>query len=79
MLEAGIGRLHNAAMSTLSGFTLPGDVSDSRRYWPEDVVAPRPTVASDGSMRLAEAPGVGANVDRAFCDSITVVRRVFEP
>jgi O-succinylbenzoate synthase len=79
MLEAGIGRLHNAAMSTLSGFALPGDVSDSRRYWTEDVVVPRPTVASDGTMRLAEAPGIGADVERAFCDAITVARRVFEP
>jgi o-succinylbenzoate synthase len=72
MLEAGIGRLHNAAMSTLAPFTLPGDVSDSRRYYPRDVVVPRPTVGSDGMMLLPTAPGIGAEVDEDFLDAITV-------
>jgi O-succinylbenzoate synthase len=78
MLEAGIGRLHNAAMSSNAAFTLPGDVSDSRRYWARDIVEPRPTVAADGMMALSEAPGFGAEVDVEFLDSITVARRTFE-
>ena len=78
MLEAGIGRLHNAAMSALAPFTLPGDVSDSRRYWTQDVVLPRPTVDADGTMRLSDAPGFGAEVDRARCDELTVARRTFD-
>ena len=77
MLEAGIGRLHNAAMSSGAAFTLPGDVSDSRRYWARDIVTPRPTVESNGLMRLSEAPGIGADVDVEFLDSITVARRTF--
>lgn len=64
MLEAGIGRMHNAAMSSLAPFTLPGDVSDSRRYWTDDIVEPRPTVEPDGTMRLPDLPGIGVEVRR---------------
>jgi O-succinylbenzoate synthase len=79
MLESGVGRLHNAAMSSLAPFTLPGDVSDSRRYWARDVVEPRPTVEKDGTMRLPSAPGIGADVDLDFVEGITVRRRIVEP
>jgi len=72
MLEAGIGRLHNAAMSTLAPFTLPGDVSDSRRYYPRDIVVPRPTVGSNGTMKVSSAPGIGADVDEEFLAAITL-------
>jgi O-succinylbenzoate synthase len=77
MLESGVGRLHNAAMSSLAPFALPGDVSDSRRYWARDVVEPRPTVGPDGTMALSEAPGIGAEVDLEFVDSVTVARATF--
>src|SRR6185503_7913007 len=40
MLEAGIGRAHNIALSTLPNFVLPGDVSASRRYWQRDIILP---------------------------------------
>jgi O-succinylbenzoate synthase len=71
MLEAGIGRLHNAAMSTLAPFTLPGDVSDSRRYYTRDIVIPRPTVSGDGLLSLSDDPGFGAEVDEAYVADIT--------
>jgi O-succinylbenzoate synthase len=74
MLESGVGRLQNAAMSALPAFTLPGDVSDSRRYWARDVVEPRPSVGPDGRMELPSAPGIGAEVDLDFLSSITVAR-----
>ncbi len=77
MLESGVGRLHNAAMSTLDGFTLPGDVSDSRRYWTRDVVVPRPSVGSDGLMALSDAAGIGAEADVEYLDTITVRRATF--
>src|ERR1044071_2884044 len=44
MLESGIGRAHNIAMSTLAGFTLPGAVSDSARDWAEDIIEPAVTL-----------------------------------
>jgi o-succinylbenzoate synthase len=78
MLEAGIGRLHNAAMSTLAPFTLPGDVSDSRRYFPRDIVDPRPSVGPNGLLRLSDEVGFGAEVDEEFVAAVTVRTEVFK-
>ena len=46
MLESGIGRAHNIALSSLPGFTLPGDVSASQRYWKQDIIDPEVTVSA---------------------------------
>ena len=54
MLETGIGRAHNVALASLAGFTLPGDISASRRYWTRDIVTPELEV-SDGSSAQAAA------------------------
>ena len=59
MLESGIGRAHNIAMSSLSNFTLPGDVSASKRYWTEDIIQPEIEVTPQGTIRLPSAPGIG--------------------
>ena len=59
MLESGIGRAHNIAMSTLPNFTLPGDVSASRRYWTEDIIEPEVEVTSRGTIKVPAAPGIG--------------------
>lgn len=59
MLESGIGRAHNIAVSTLPGYTLPGDVSASKRYWHEDVIEPEVEVSPEGAIRVPEAPGIG--------------------
>jgi O-succinylbenzoate synthase len=59
MLEAGIGRAHNIAMSTLPNFTLPGDVSASRRYWAQDIIEPEVEVTPKGTIRVPNAPGIG--------------------
>lgn len=64
MLESGIGRAHNIAMSTLAGFTLPGDVSAAKRYWHEDIVEPAIEVSSDGTITAPEKPGIGFDVKR---------------
>ena len=74
MLESGIGRAHNIAMSTLAGFTLPGDVSASARYWEEDIIEPPVTVSDRGTIRPPAAPGIGYNVNEARLESL-VVRR----
>jgi O-succinylbenzoate synthase len=52
MLESGIGRAHNIAMSTLANFSLPGDVSASRRYWAEDIIEPEVEVTQQGTIRV---------------------------
>jgi O-succinylbenzoate synthase len=59
MLESGIGRAHNIALSTLPNFTLPGDVTASKRYWDEDIIEPEVTVSERGTIRVPEAPGIG--------------------
>jgi O-succinylbenzoate synthase len=70
MLETGIGRAHNLALASLPGFTLPGDISASRRYWARDIVAPEHEVA-DGHMRVPVGPGMGVEVDVERVESLT--------
>ena len=78
MLESGIGRAHNIAMSTLANFTLPGDVSASRRYWHEDIIEPEVEVTRQGTIRVPAAPGIGyaPRVDRI--EALTRRREVLE-
>jgi O-succinylbenzoate synthase len=79
MLESGIGRAHNIAMSTLEGFTLPGDVSASARYWEEDIVEPPVTVTPRGTIIAPESPGLGYEVKRERIESLTVRRYEHSP
>ncbi|HEX6717443.1 MAG TPA: o-succinylbenzoate synthase, partial [Pyrinomonadaceae bacterium] len=72
MLESGIGRAHNIAMSTLAGFTLPGDVSASARYWEEDIIDPPVTVSERGTIKAPDAPGIGFAVNLPRIDALTV-------
>jgi o-succinylbenzoate synthase len=59
MLESGIGRAQNIAMSTLPNFSLPGDVTASKRYWHEDIVTPEVSVTPQGTIKVPDAPGIG--------------------
>jgi O-succinylbenzoate synthase len=59
MLESGIGRAHNIALSTLPNFILPGDVAASSRYWDEDIIDPEVTVSAQGTIRVPTGPGIG--------------------
>lgn len=72
MLESGIGRAHNIAMATLEGFTLPGDVSASARYWEEDIIDPPVTITAHGTIVAPEKPGLGFDINRARIDSLTI-------
>ena len=72
MLESGIGRAHNIAMATLRGFTLPGDVSASSRYWAEDIIDPPVTVTPQGTIVAPEAPGLGFEIKRDLVEALTV-------
>jgi len=72
MLESGIGRAHNIAMSTLAGFTLPGDVSASARYWEEDVIEPPVRVSPRGTIKVPESPGIGFEINLPRIDALTV-------
>lgn len=70
MLESGVGRAHNIAMSTLEGFTLPGDVSASARYWEEDIIEPPVTVSPRGTITVPTAPGIGYKVNEERVESL---------
>jgi o-succinylbenzoate synthase len=76
MLESGIGRAHNIALSTLPNFVLPGDVSASKRYWKRDVTTPPVEVTSRGTIELTDAPGLGYDVDKEYLESLVVRREI---
>jgi O-succinylbenzoate synthase len=81
MLESGIGRSHNIALSTLENFTLPGDVSASARYWAEDIIEPEVEVTSRGEIVISDAPGRGYEVRTDLIERLTVRKeeiRAFE-
>jgi len=62
LLETGVGRAHNIALATLPGFTLPGDISASDRYWKEDIIDPPVTVGANGMIAAPTSPGLGYTV-----------------
>jgi O-succinylbenzoate synthase len=78
MLESGIGRAHNIAMSTLANFSLPGDVSASRRYWAEDIISPEVEVTPQGTIRVPTAAGIGYEPRRDRIEKLTFRREVLE-
>jgi o-succinylbenzoate synthase len=75
MLETGIGRSHNIALSSLANFTLPGDVSASSRYWTQDIIEPAVTVSSKGEIVVPTAIGRGFEVQRDRIEALTVRRQ----
>ena len=80
MLESGIGRAHNLALASLPGFTLPGDISASARYFARDVIVPEVEVAADGTAAVPSGAGLGFHVDGEFIESCTEsVERIAHP
>jgi O-succinylbenzoate synthase len=76
MLETGIGRAHNIALSSLPNFTLPGDVSASKRYWTQDIIEPEVTVSPAGTITVPTTPGRGFEVVPDRVDRITVRSKI---
>ena len=74
MLESGIGRAHNIALASLKGFTLPGDISASSRYFDRDVISPEVTVDKDGTVTVPDGVGLGFEVDLDFIRQVTETR-----
>lgn len=76
MLEAGIGRAHNIALTTLPQFVLPGDTAGSARYWKKDIIKPE-VVAENGTITVPNRPGIGYEIDEEALKSFTVEEELF--
>jgi o-succinylbenzoate synthase len=71
MLESGVGRAHNIALASLPGFTMPGDLSASRRYFARDIIVPEVEVGADGTVEVPRGAGLGFEVDPDAVDAFT--------
>jgi O-succinylbenzoate synthase len=78
MLESGIGRAHNIHLSTLPGFTLPGDVAASRRYYDPDLIEPAFDLGADGTIAVPREPGIGVQVVGERVDRATLRVATFQ-
>jgi o-succinylbenzoate synthase len=76
MLESGIGRAHNIALSTLENFSLPGDVTASSRYWAEDIIEPEVVVTPQGTIRVPNGPGIGYTPRLDRIEAVTARKEV---
>ena len=79
MLESGIGRAHNLHLASLPNFSLPHDLSASRRYYQEDIIDPFIELSGPGTIRVPDGPGIGVNPVAARIARATVRREEFRP
>lgn len=77
MLESGIGRAHNVALTTLSNFVLPGDTAGSNRYWEKDIIDPE-VIVKDGYIEVPQQPGIGYEINRETIESFTVTKKTYQ-
>jgi O-succinylbenzoate synthase len=79
MLETGVGRASNLAIASLPGFTLPGDISASDRYFPRDITNERFTLNSDSTIDVPTAPGLGVSIDQETLQKFTLTKLKLKP
>ena len=77
MLETGVGRSHNIALSTMQNFRLPGDVSASKRYWAEDIIEPEVEVTAQGAITVSDEPGTGYRIREDLIEKLAVRKETF--
>lgn len=77
MLEAGVGRAHNVALTTLANFTMPGDTAASSRYWEQDIIEPEVTV-NNGLITVPTNPGIGYAPNIEFIEKLTKFKKTFK-
>ena len=78
MLESGVGRSHNVALSTLPNFKLPGDVSASKRYWKEDIIEPEVEVSPQGTIAVSDKRGRGYALRTGLIEQLTVRKELLK-
>lgn len=77
MLESGVGRAHNIALTTLPQFVLPGDTAGSSRYWEQDIIKPE-VIVNNGVIDVPDMPGIGYEVDEQALKRFTTNSMTFE-
>jgi o-succinylbenzoate synthase len=77
MLEAGVGRAHNVAITTLSNFVLPGDTAGSSRYWEKDIIKPE-VVVEDGVIKVPTSPGIGYEIDEEALEEFRIQKLEYD-
>ena len=78
MLETGIGRASNLALASLPGFSLPGDISASDRYYKQDITHERFKLNPDSTIDVPDAPGLGVSVDRDALNKFTIKKDIIK-
>ena len=76
MLEAGIGRAHNIAITSLANFTLPGDTAPSSHYWKQDIIDPQVEM-KDGYILVPKALGIGYTPNSERIENITLLSKTY--
>jgi O-succinylbenzoate synthase len=74
MLETGVGRASNLAIASLPGFSLPGDISASDRYFPRDITHERFSLNPDSTIDVSDAPGLGVTIDDEALQKFTLAK-----
>lgn len=77
MLEAGIGRAHNIALTSLTNFVLPGDTAGSSHYWYEDIITPE-VIVEDGYIHVPQTVGIGYTPNMKVIDKLTISKKVYQ-
>jgi len=72
MLETGVGRASNLALASLAGFSLPGDISATERYYTQDITQERFTLNTDSTIDVPDRPGLGVNIDPRELEKVTL-------
>ncbi|GIN88196.1 o-succinylbenzoate synthase [Heyndrickxia sporothermodurans] len=76
MIEYGISRAFNIALSTLKGFSIPGDLSASSRFWEEDIILPFVEI-NNGKIDAPLSPGIGFELNQKRMDQVTYYSETF--
>ncbi|MEN8223030.1 MAG: o-succinylbenzoate synthase [Acidobacteriota bacterium] len=75
MLETGIGRAFNLHLQSIEGFGFPGDISETSRYFKEDIVKDPVVLDRDGYIELPHGNGAGIDVDEKKIEKFLVFRK----
>jgi len=78
MMESGIGRAHNIAITTLDNFIFPGDTAGSKNYWEEDIIEPEVT-PHNGVIKILDKPGIGYEPNYEKIEKNSLYSEVFRP